>query len=119
MSLNKNIPINILLVDDDIRNLDVLESVLSSPDYRLVRAETAQEALTALMDGVFAAIVLDIQMPGTSGIELANLIKQRKRTQYIPIIFLTAYLQEEAALLQCYEIGAVDFFDQADQPRKS
>jgi signal transduction histidine kinase len=117
MSLNKNIPINILLVDDDIRNLDVLESVLSSPDYRLVRAETAQEALTALMDGVFAAIVLDIQMPGTSGIELANLIKQRKRTQYIPIIFLTAYLQEEADILQCYEIGAVDFLTKPINPK--
>ena len=81
--------VNILLVDDEGRNLDVLESILAAPNYRLVRTQTAQEALMALIDGEFAAIVLDIQMPGTNGIELAHLIKHRKRTQHIPIIFLT------------------------------
>jgi signal transduction histidine kinase len=101
--------VNILLVDDEVRNLDVLESVLTSPGYRLVRAKTAQEALMALLDGEFAAIVLDIQMPGTNGIELAHLIKQRKRTQHIPIIFLTAYFQEDKDIIQGYEVGAVDY----------
>src|SRR5690606_21679232 len=86
---------NILLVDDEARNLDVLESLLDSPEYNLVRALTAERALMLLLDGDFAAIVLDIQMPGMSGIELANLIKQRRRTQHIPIIFLTAYFQED------------------------
>jgi PAS domain S-box-containing protein len=101
--------VNILLVDDEVRNLDVLESILTSPHYQLVRARTADEALMALIDGTFAAIVLDIQMPGTNGIELANLIKQRKRTQHIPIIFLTAYFQEDKDILQGYEVGAVDY----------
>ena len=102
-------PVNILLVDDEVRNLDVLESILASPNHRLVRAQTAQEALMALIDGEFAAIVLDIQMPGTNGLELAHLIKQRKRTQHIPIIFLTAYFQEDKDVIQGYEIGAVDY----------
>ena len=101
--------VNILLVDDEVRNLDVLESILSSPRYRLVRAQAAQEALMALIDGEFAAIVLDIQMPGTNGLELAHLIKQRKRTQHIPIIFLTAYFHEDKDVIQGYEIGAVDY----------
>jgi signal transduction histidine kinase len=101
--------VNILLVDDEVRNLDVLESILSSPDYHLVRAQAAQEALMALIDGEFAVIVLDIQMPGTNGIELAHLIKQRKRTKYIPIIFLTAYFQEDKDIIQGYEVGAVDY----------
>jgi signal transduction histidine kinase len=101
--------VNILLVDDEVRNLDVLESILTSPNYRLVRAHAAQEALMALIDGEFAAIVLDIQMPGTNGLELAHLIKQRKRTQHIPIIFLTAYFQENKDVVQGYEIGAVDY----------
>src|SRR6185503_11501525 len=57
--------VNILLVDDEVRNLEVLESILASPSYHLVRAQTAQEALMALIDGEFAVIVLDIQMPGT------------------------------------------------------
>jgi PAS domain S-box-containing protein len=112
---SKNLPavetgvVNILLVDDEVRNLDVLESILSSPGYRLVRAQSAQEALMALIDGEFAAIVLDIQMPGTNGLELAHLIKQRKRTQHIPIIFLTAYFQEDKDVIQGYDVGAVDY----------
>jgi signal transduction histidine kinase len=105
----ENSIVNILLVDDEVRNLDVLESILTSPDYRLVRAKAAQEALMALIDGEFAAIVLDIQMPGTNGLELAHLIKQRKRTQHIPIIFLTAYFQEDKDIIHGYEVGAVDY----------
>jgi signal transduction histidine kinase len=101
--------VSILLVDDEARNLDVLESILNTPGYRLVRVQGAQEALMALIDGEFAVIILDIQMPGTSGIELAHLIKQRRRTQHIPIIFLTAYFQEDKDILQGYEVGAVDY----------
>ncbi len=109
--------INILLVDDEVRNLDVLESFLQSPEYSLVRALTAQRALLLLLEGEFAAIVLDIQMPGMSGIELANLIKQRKRTQHIPIIFLTAYFQEDKDVLEGYGIGAVDYLTKPINPQ--
>jgi PAS domain S-box-containing protein len=107
-SVEKDV-VNILVVDDDVRNLDVLESVLASPRYRLVRAQSAQEALMALIDGQFAVIVMDINLPGTDGIELAHLIKQRKRTQHIPIIFLTAFFQEDKDIIHGYEIGAVDY----------
>lgn len=109
--------VNILLVDDEVRNLEVLESILTSPDYRLVRAQSAQEALMALIDGEFAVMVLDIQMPGTSGIELAHLIKQRKKTQNIPIIFLTAFYQEDKDVLQGYEVGAVDYLTKPIDPK--
>ena len=78
--------INILLVDDETRNLDVLDSVLASPELRLVRAVTAEEALLALVHVEFACIVLDVQMPSMSGLDLARLIKTRKRSQYIPIM---------------------------------
>ena len=107
-----------MLVDDDVRNLDVLESCLQSPDYRLVRALSAQTgALMLLLEGDFAAIVLDVQMPTMSGIELANLIKQRKRTQHIPIIFLTAYFQEDKDVLEGYSIGAVDYLTKPINPQ--
>lgn len=112
-----NPSVNILLVDDEARNLDVLESVLQQPDYNLVRALTAERALRLLLDGEFAAIVLDIQMPEMSGIELANLIKQRKRTQDIPIIFLTAYFQEDKDVLEGYETGAVDYLTKPINPQ--
>jgi PAS domain S-box len=109
--------VNILLVDDEVRNLDVLESLLHSPDYNLVRALTAERALMLLLDGEFAAIVLDIQMPGMNGIELANLIKQRRKTQHIPIIFLTAYFQEDKDVLEGYGSGAVDYLTKPINPQ--
>jgi signal transduction histidine kinase len=110
-------PVNILLVDDEVRNLDTLESVLHSPDYRLIRALTAKAALMELLEGEFAVIVLDIQMPEMSGIELANLIKQRKRTRHIPIIFLTAYFQEDTDMLEGYSTGAVDYLTKPINPQ--
>src|SRR5262245_64637566 len=82
-------PINILLVDDEPRNLMVLESILDSPDYHLTKAQSGQEALMALLNQDFALLVLDIEMPGMNGWELAQIIKKRKKTEHIPIIFLT------------------------------
>lgn len=107
----------VLLVDDEHRNLEVLEAVLDSPEYRLVRADSPEAALLALIDGEFAAIVLDVQLPGMSGLELAHLIKQRKRTQDIPILFLTAYFPEEKFALEGYHVGAVDYLAKPVNPQ--
>jgi signal transduction histidine kinase len=99
----------VLLVDDDARNLLALEATLQDGDYRLVKAQTGDEALLALMNSDFAAIILDVAMPGVSGIELARLIKQRRRTSHIPIIFLTAHYIEEEHAMMAYDVGAVDY----------
>ena len=109
--------VNILLVDDETRNLDVLDSVLASPELRLVRAQTAEDALLALVHHEFACMVLDIQMPTMSGLELARLIKTRKRNQHVPIIFLTAYFLEEKDILQGYGAGAVDYLTKPVNPQ--
>jgi PAS domain S-box-containing protein len=109
--------VNILIVDDEARNLDVLESILYQPGYRLVRATSADEALLALVESDFAVLVLDINMPVMNGIELANLIKQRKRNQHIPILFLTAYYQDEKFVLEGYGIGAVDYLTKPVNPQ--
>lgn len=114
-----SIPVNILLVDDEPRNLDVLESVLENENYRLVRAGNADEALKVLVNSDFndfAVIVLDVRMPNISGLELAQIIKQRKKTQHIPIIFLTAYYQEDEHVLQGYHAGAVDYLSKPCNP---
>ena len=109
-------PINILLVDDEPRNLTVLETVLMDPGYRLVCAESAEQALLALVAEEFALLVLDIQMPGMSGFELAQLIKQRKKTAGVPIIFLTAYYSEDQHVLEGYGTGAVDYLHKPINP---
>jgi signal transduction histidine kinase len=108
--------VSILIVDDEPANLLVLETVLSDPGYRIVRASSGEEALLALMAGDFAVLVLDIHMPGMTGFELAAMIKERKRTARIPIIFLTAYYGEEAHVLAGYTSGAVDYLHKPLNP---
>jgi signal transduction histidine kinase len=104
-----NEPVEILIVDDEARNLDVLEVMLASSGCTLVRANSADEALLAMLRHEFAAMILDIRMPGMSGIELANLVKQRRRTQDVPILFLTAHLVDQDDVLRGYGVGAVDY----------
>src|SRR4051812_12764782 len=106
--------VNILLVDDKTENLLALESILEAPGYHLVRALSGQDALLALLSRDYAAIVLDVQMPGMSGIELAQIIRSRKKTQHIPILFLTAHSDENA--IAGYQAGAVDFLTKPLQP---
>jgi CheY-like chemotaxis protein len=106
----------ILLVDDQPMNLEALQAVLSSSGCRFVLARSADEALLALLDQDFAAIVLDIRMPGMTGLELARLIKGRKRTQHVPILFLTAHMVDERDALKGYEAGAVDYLTKPINP---
>jgi CheY-like chemotaxis protein len=81
---------SILIVDDQEENLLALEAVLEPLGQRLVRAHSGEEALGALLRDDYALILLDVQMPGMDGFQTATFIKQREKTQHIPIIFLTA-----------------------------
>lgn len=101
--------VNILIVDDEPKNLTVLETVLDSPRYRLIRAESADKALLALLRDDFAVLILDVQMPRITGFELAQMIKERKKTSEVPIIFLTAYYNEDQHIIEGYDSGAVDY----------
>ncbi len=101
--------VKVLIVDDEPRNLDVLEVMLASSGCSLVRAHSADEALLAMLRHEFAAMIFDIRMPSMGGIELANLVKQRRRTQDVPIIFLTAHSLEDEDVLRAYGVGAVDY----------
>ena len=112
-----NAPVNILLVDDEPRNLDVLQSILAAPDLHLICATNPEDALLALVQAEFACIILDIQMPSMSGLELARMIKTRKRNQHVPILFLTAYFLEDKDILQGYGAGAVDYLTKPTNPQ--
>jgi CheY-like chemotaxis protein len=109
-------PVPVLLVDDQTRNLDTLELTLAFSGCQLVRAQSGEEALLALLNADFAAIVLDIMMPGMNGLELARLIKSRRRTRHIPILFLTAHMIEQKDVLGGYEAGAVDYLTKPINP---
>lgn len=100
--------VKILLVDDNPDNLVSLEAALDSLGEELVLAGSGTEALRYLLDSDFAAILLDVKMPDMDGFETAELIRSRKRSQHTPILFLTAYRNEEH-LFRGYDLGAVDF----------
>jgi CheY-like chemotaxis protein len=86
--------VNILIVDDEPKNLMVLETVLDDPGYRLVRARSGEEALLALMAEEFAVLVLDVRMPGMSGPELAKAaLRLRPR---LKVVFTSGYVDERA-----------------------
>lgn len=106
----------ILIVDDEPRNLTVLESVLESPAYNLVRATSPDQALLALLAKDFAVAILDVQMPGLSGFELAQMIRRRKKTSQLPIIFLSAYYNEDEHVVEGYQSGAVDYLHKPVNP---
>jgi signal transduction histidine kinase len=106
----------VLLVDDDARNLFALESLLQSENYTIATAQTGNEALLALMNREFAVIILNVAMPEVNGIELARLIKQHRRTQHIPIIFLTAHYLEDQHAVLAYDVGAVDYLTKPINP---
>jgi CheY-like chemotaxis protein len=110
-----NDPVKLLLVDDQERNLDALEAILASSGCTFVRASSANDALLALLHNDFAAIILDIKMPGTTGLELAQLIKARKRTEHVPILFLTSYMLDEQSA-RCPGAGGVDYLSKPINP---
>ena len=109
-------PVNVLLVDDRRENLLALEAVLEPLGENLVLASSGEEALGHLLADDFAAILLDVQMPGMDGFETARLIRQRHRTRQTPIVFLTAISREERNIFEGYEAGAVDYIVKPFEP---
>ncbi|MGE5098392.1 MAG: ATP-binding protein [Deltaproteobacteria bacterium] len=108
--------VDILLVDDRAENLLALEAILEPLGQRLVRAQSGEDALRCLLEREFAAILLDVQMPGLNGFETARLIKARERTKHVPIIFLTAISKDEDYVFKGYSVGAVDYMSKPFQP---
>lgn len=101
--------IDILIVDDRPENLLSLESMLEAPDLNFVRALSGEEALEATLRTSPALIILDVQMPGMNGFEVARLLRGMERTRGIPIIFVTATHREEKFSFEGFESGAVDY----------
>src|SRR4051812_37840493 len=93
----------ILIVDDRPENLTVLEAILAPLDCPIEKAHTGAEALRHLLQNDdFAVILLDVQLPDMDGFEAAALIKERKKTKYIPIIFITAISTDQRNIFQGY-----------------
>ena len=101
--------VNILLVDDRPDKLMAVETILAELGQNIVKARSGQEALRCLLQTDFGVILLDVNMPGLDGFETAALIRQRKKTEHTPIIFLTAISDTETHVSRGYSLGAVDY----------
>jgi two-component system, sensor histidine kinase len=100
---------DILVVDDVPANLVAMEVALEPLSQRIVTATSGTEALGKLLDGKFAVILLDVQMPEMDGYETARWIRSRDKMRHLPIIFLTAHSHDDEDVLRAYKLGAVDF----------
>jgi signal transduction histidine kinase len=106
----------ILAVDDTAQNLVALGALLARPGLRMLQASSADEALDLLLREDIALALIDVQMPGTSGLELAEIMRGTERTSRIPIIFLTAAISDPIRTFRGYEAGAVDFLHKPVDP---
>ncbi|MCA4964460.1 hybrid sensor histidine kinase/response regulator [Pseudomonas sp. Y24-6] len=104
-----NIQAKLLIVDDLPENLLALEALIKREDRMVYKALSADEALSLLLQHEFAMAILDVQMPGMNGFELAELMRGTEKTRNIPIVFVSAAGRELNYAFKGYESGAVDF----------
>ncbi|WP_297356264.1 response regulator, partial [Paraburkholderia sp.] len=112
-----NPTVNILIVDDIAHNIMALQASLTRPEINLLVADSGTAALDLLLKHEVALAILDVNMPGMNGFELAALMRGSPRTSHVPIIFLTATAQDASRTFRGYEAGAVDFLYKPFDPR--
>jgi PAS domain S-box-containing protein len=100
---------HILIVDDKVNNIYALEQILSQPDRKLISVTNGNEALKVALNENIDLIILDVQMPGMDGFEVAQILKSNKRTRITPILFVSAELKENKFVLKGLEEGAIDY----------
>ncbi len=101
----------LLLVDDKPANLTALQAILEDlgEDFQVLTATSGNDALAMMLENDFSVVLLDVQMPGMDGFEVAELMRSNPTTQNIPIIFVTAISKEQKYVFKGYETGAVDY----------
>lgn len=99
----------ILIVDDRPENLFSLEKILAATGAETVHAGSGNEALKVTLHHDFALAILDVQMPGMDGYELAEYLRGDKNNRDLPIIFLTAFHSDDQQIFKGYESGGVDY----------
>ena len=106
----------ILIVDDKRENLVALQTVLRDLPVEIITAQSGNEALKYTLYHDFALALLDIQMPGMDGYELAGILRQDERTVYLPFIFISAVYTDNMNVFKGYEQGAFSFITKPFQP---
>lgn len=111
-----DVPISFLIVDDLEENLQALEALLKRDGLAFLRARSGEQALELLLKHDVALALLDVQMPGMDGFQLAEFMRGNERARHIPIIFLTAGTADSQRRFRGYGAGAVDFIHKPIEP---
>lgn len=106
----------ILVVDDLPQNIMALEAVIADMGFDVITASSGNDALRLSLKHDFALILLDVQMPGMNGFEVARLIRSNPKTHHFPIIFVTAGMKDLLTQIEGYETGAVDYLIKPFEP---
>jgi len=108
MSLSQN-PVNILLVDDNVSNLIILKEVLDRPDANIITCNIPADVIDLCIKEDISIALIDVKMPGLSGFELLNLIKQNPLTENVVVILMTGYSMSSEEVFLGLSSGAVDY----------
>lgn len=111
----KHEDITVLIVDDEFTNRIVLKGTLAKYGYDVIQAENGQDAVELYREHRPDLIIMDVMMPEMDGYTAAKLIKEEAGEQIVPILFLTAIIDEEA-LAKCIESGGDDFLSKPYSP---
>jgi diguanylate cyclase (GGDEF)-like protein len=107
----------LLIVDDYPENLISMRALLQRQDWLVMTAASGFEALNLLLEHDVDLVLLDVQMPGMDGFEVARLMRGSQRTRLTPIIFLTANEKSQDAVIKGYANGAVDYLFKPFDPQ--
>ncbi len=113
---DRELPVRILLVDDNAANLLALESVLEPLGQELVLAKSGTEALQKLAERDCALVLMDVHMPILDGFQTVETIRKRQELAHMPIMFLTAMFRDQESAARGYALGAVDFIMKPFEP---
>lgn len=106
----------ILIVDDMQANIIALKKVLELHSLEVDSAESGEEALKKILKYDYSLIILDVQMPGMDGFEVAETLGGSNRTKDIPVIFLSAVNKQKKFISRGYETGGVDYITKPVDP---
>ncbi|HXH75408.1 MAG TPA: response regulator [Bacteriovoracaceae bacterium] len=107
---------HILIVDDHPENLLAMRAVLESPNYEITECSSGMDALRCLLCEHYDLILMDVHMPELDGFATATLIRERPKTQAIPLIFVTAQMMDEESTLKGYKTGCADYITKPFNP---
>ena len=105
-----DIPVDILIVDDEIPNLKLLTEYLGQAGYQVRPTEKPQQAIDSALAKPPALILLDVRMPEMDGFEVCRHLKQHERTRDVPVIFISAQDQTEVKVKEFFHFTCLSVF---------